>query len=205
MTRELRPVDARHLPEELDGVRTLFDGFHHFAPSDARALLRDASERKIPIVIAEGVERSFMCAPDAVSHPLRPARYAAREAVLVDAPFLTYLVPLVPLFVLFDGLVSCMRAYTERELHDLAKVRRRLRLGVRRLQQRPRSSDGLHRSTEVTAENAIARRLTRPAALEPATASEKRWPGVVSAPASPALAVLDGAVRGRRVEVARQA
>jgi hypothetical protein len=122
ITREKRPVDARRLPAELDGVRTLFDGFHHFAPEDARAVLRDAYEKKIPIVIAEGVQRSGACVLQMLLSPL---------FVLLVSPlvrpfsfkrlFLTYLVPLVPLFVLFDGLVSCLRAYTERELHDLAK------------------------------------------------------------------------------------
>ena len=32
----------------------------------------------------------------------------------------TYLIPLVPLITLFDGLVSCLRTYSVQELHDLA-------------------------------------------------------------------------------------
>ena len=31
----------------------------------------------------------------------------------------TYLLPLVPLVILFDGLVSCMRTYNVQDLHDL--------------------------------------------------------------------------------------
>jgi hypothetical protein len=121
VTRERRPVDARRIFLELDGVRTLFDGFHHFAPADARALLRDAYERKIPILIAEGVQRSGVCVLQMLLSPLfvllvsplvRPFSFARL--------FFTYLIPLVPLFVLFDGLVSCLRAYTEHELHELA-------------------------------------------------------------------------------------
>jgi hypothetical protein len=33
--------------------------------------------------------------------------------------FFTYLVPLVPLLVLWDGVVSCLRIYSPRELRDL--------------------------------------------------------------------------------------
>ena len=31
----------------------------------------------------------------------------------------TYLIPLVPMITLFDGLVSCLRTYSVQELHDL--------------------------------------------------------------------------------------
>ena len=50
-------------------------------------------------------------------------------AVLVVTPFIrpfrwsrlfwTYLIPLVPLVTLFDGLVSCLRTYSVQELRDL--------------------------------------------------------------------------------------
>ena len=49
--------------------------------------------------------------------------------VLVVTPFirpfrwsrllLTYLIPLVPMVTLFDGLVSCLRTYSVEELRDL--------------------------------------------------------------------------------------
>src|ERR1051325_1869093 len=34
----VRPVDARAVPPELDGFRTIFTAFHHFRPAEARAL-----------------------------------------------------------------------------------------------------------------------------------------------------------------------
>ena len=33
----------------------------------------------------------------------------------------TYLIPLVPVVTLFDGLVSCLRTYTVRELRELTE------------------------------------------------------------------------------------
>ncbi len=35
--------------------------------------------------------------------------------------FWTYLIPVVPLTSLFDGLVSCMRTYSAQELRELAE------------------------------------------------------------------------------------
>lgn len=34
---------------------------------------------------------------------------------------LTYLLPLIPLVVVFDGIVSCLRTYTVAELEELAR------------------------------------------------------------------------------------
>jgi hypothetical protein len=122
VARERRSIDARRIPDDLRGVRTMFDGFHHFAPEDARAILADASARRVPIVVAEGVERSFVALLAMLLSPL---------FVLLVTPFvrpfswtrlaLTYVVPFLPLCVLFDGLVSCLRAYTPDELRRLAE------------------------------------------------------------------------------------
>lgn len=51
------PVDATAVPEALDGVRTVFDAFHHFRPDGARAILRDAHDKRQPIVVVETVDR----------------------------------------------------------------------------------------------------------------------------------------------------
>ena len=40
------PVDATNVPEELQGLRTLFTAFHHFDPPTAQAILQDAVERR---------------------------------------------------------------------------------------------------------------------------------------------------------------
>ncbi|MFP8874533.1 MAG: hypothetical protein VCB42_08385, partial [Myxococcota bacterium] len=42
------PVDARHVPPDLRGLRTLFNGLHHFRPDPAREILRDAARNDIP-------------------------------------------------------------------------------------------------------------------------------------------------------------
>jgi hypothetical protein len=114
------PVDARRVPASLDGARTLFDGLHHFRPADARALLADAAAARAPILVAEASERSVAAVIACLLIPL---------FVIVVTPFvrprslvallLTYLVPIVPLLILWDGVVSCLRCYRLDELRAL--------------------------------------------------------------------------------------
>src|SRR5258707_1033096 len=54
------PVDATHIPAELKGFRTLFTSFHHFQPSEARALLQDAIDTQQGIGIFEVARRSLL-------------------------------------------------------------------------------------------------------------------------------------------------
>ena len=116
------PVDARSVPKELEGFRTLFAAFHHFRPDEAEAILRDAVERRQGIAILEPTERSVRAVALAclswlfvmlLSPGIRP-RSLRRLA-------LTYLVPLIPALVTFDGVVSCLRTYTRDELGEMAR------------------------------------------------------------------------------------
>jgi hypothetical protein len=117
------PVDARAVPRTLQGARTIFIGFHHFPPAEARAVLADAVRAGEPILVFEGTERRLAALlPFALFSPLlvlaltpfiRPFR-AARL-------FFTYLIPLVPLIVWWDGVVSHLRSYRCDELLELAR------------------------------------------------------------------------------------
>lgn len=117
------PVDARAVPASLDGIRTLFNAFHHFRPADAVAVLRDAARRGQPIAIFEYPDRRLRLLPAfALLTPL---------AVLAVTPWIrpfrwrrlafTYVLPLVPLTCWWDGIVSTLRAYTPVELEQLAR------------------------------------------------------------------------------------
>jgi hypothetical protein len=119
----VQPVDARAVPTDLHGLRTLFNGFHHFRPADAQAILRDAAAAAQPIAIFELSRRSAAMIVPVLLVPL---------FVLLLTPFirpftwkrvlLTYLIPLVPLTCLWDGIVSQLRAYTVPELRAMASA-----------------------------------------------------------------------------------
>jgi hypothetical protein len=114
------PVDATDVPRELDGVRTLFNGFHHFPPERARAILADAVRKRRGIAIFEGFAHRGL---GLLAMPLQ------LPAVLLLTPFVrpfrgsrllfTYALPLIPLLVTFDGTMSMLRLYLADELREL--------------------------------------------------------------------------------------
>ncbi len=61
-----QPVDAKCVPRELAGFRTMFTSFHHFAPDEARAILQDAVDARQSIGIFEITRR----APSAIGFML---------------------------------------------------------------------------------------------------------------------------------------
>lgn len=115
-------VDARHVPSELKGIRTQFLSFHHFKPKDAAQILQNAVDSGAAIAIFEVQERSF---PSILAMVLSPL------SVLLTTPFIrpfkvgriifTYLVPIVPLFVLWDGIISSLRTYSVEEMKNLVQ------------------------------------------------------------------------------------
>lgn len=117
---ESASVDAASPPVRLRGFRTLINGFHHFPPERAREILVDAVRSGQGIAVFEVVERrpsvmaGMLLAPlfvALVTPAIRPFRWSRL--------FWTYVLPLVPVFTLFDGVVSCLRVYEPDELREM--------------------------------------------------------------------------------------
>lgn len=117
-------VDATRVPRVLSGFRTLFTSFHHFPPEQARAILKDAVANRQGIGIFEIPGRrplTLLLLPlvligDILVVPfLRPGPLRGAVWRLVWR----WLIPIVPLVLLFDGIVSCLRVYSPRELGEL--------------------------------------------------------------------------------------
>lgn len=116
----LDSVDARNVPQYLTGFRTQFLSFHHFKPQDAMMILQNAVDRKQPIGIFEIQDKTF---------PSMLAMFLSPLSVLLTTPFIhpfrlgrlifTYLIPILPLVVLWDGIVSSLRTYSVEELKAL--------------------------------------------------------------------------------------
>jgi hypothetical protein len=117
------PVDATRVPVELPGFRTMFTAFHHFKPAEASAILADAVRHRRSIGVFEATQRSVLAVV---------LMFATPFIVLLCTPFIrpfrwsrwlwTYLVPVVPLVTLFDGLISCLRTYSVVELRELTEA-----------------------------------------------------------------------------------
>ena len=116
------PVDAMKVPAELAGFRTMFSSFHHFPPVHARAILQNAVNAKQGIGIFEITSRSASAVCMMFLWCLTPFAFApAMHPFRWSRLFYTYLLPLIPLVLLFDGLVSCLRTYRVRELRGLVE------------------------------------------------------------------------------------
>jgi hypothetical protein len=116
------PIDATSVPAKLKGFRTMFSSFHHFETTEARAILQDAVDKKEGIAIFEAAGTHALTLFSTLLLPL---------GTLLLLPFMrpfqwsrvlwTYLIPVVPFVMFFDGLMSCLRAYSLRELNQLTE------------------------------------------------------------------------------------
>jgi hypothetical protein len=116
------PVDANAVQQGQKGFRTMFTCFHHFRPDDARAILRNAVQNREGIGVFDVPQRrpltillTFLMPIAALLFAffVRPFRWSRL--------FWTYVIPVVPFVMLFDGIVSCLRAYSPAELAALAE------------------------------------------------------------------------------------
>jgi hypothetical protein len=119
---ESTPVDATRIPERLAGFRTIFSSFHHFGPELAREVLSDALRQRRGVGIFEMARRSprtllTICCIPVFSWCLAPTIRPFRWSRL----FWTYLVPVVPFVLFYDGIASCLRAYSQAELAELVR------------------------------------------------------------------------------------
>jgi hypothetical protein len=114
------PLDATNLPKSFTGFRTLFGSFHHLDSAQAKGVLQSAVDSGQGIGIFEMTDRRFRTLLAMLTVPL---------FVLIHTPkirpfrwfrlLLTYLIPVIPLIIMVDGIVSCLRSYTIDELTEL--------------------------------------------------------------------------------------
>lgn len=117
-----RSVDATCVPADLHGVRVIYTAFHHFNPPIAKALIADAVRANEPIAIFEITERSFRGLAVILLLPMisllvtpfvRPFNWSRL--------FWTYVVPVIPAFVFWDGFVSSLRTYSKTDLEPILR------------------------------------------------------------------------------------
>lgn len=117
------PVDARAVPDDLPGLRTQFLSLHHFTPEQVRGIFGNAVAGGHPIAVFEFQERSLS---NAVQFAFSPAFVAV--LTLGIRPFTwtrliyTYVIPIVPLLIMWDGIVSVLRTYTTEEVNAIIET-----------------------------------------------------------------------------------
>ncbi len=113
-------IDATRVPRHLHGFRTLFSSFHHLNPNEARGLLQDSVNRRQAIGVFEAPACHALTLLSLLFIPIAawlfvPFRRPFRWSRLLW----TYLIPVIPFVLFFDGFVSCLRAYSLGELREM--------------------------------------------------------------------------------------
>jgi hypothetical protein len=116
------PVDATHLPAGLDyDAVTMFSALHHFDPGEVQLIIDDCVENGKRLFFVEAFPRRIRC--------FFPIFFYALVPLLLN-PFttpkhkflkfvLTYLMPVIPNAMLWDGIVSVLRIHTPEDLMAL--------------------------------------------------------------------------------------
>lgn len=112
------PVGITQIPSYLKGSRTCFTAFHHFEESEAIEFLSQTIRSGEPLCIAEVTERTWFAIISAMIRiPIfslfitcftRPFRWSK--------VFWTWIVPVIPLIMVWDGVVSHLRTYHPEEM-----------------------------------------------------------------------------------------
>lgn len=116
------PVDALDVPQNMRGFRTLFGSLHHFSDDQARNILSDAVRHQEGIGVFEMTQRKpsnvismfllplffWMLAPW-----IRPFSWSRL--------FWGYVIPVLPLVLMVDGILSCLRSFSRAELIRLVR------------------------------------------------------------------------------------
>lgn len=106
--------------KNIDGLMTMFVGFHHFKNTDAITILKNIAHQKKGICIVEMTERSLK---NFLIMFLTP--FAVWASTLFMKPFnykkifFTYFIPIIPFCTMWDGIISVLRTYS---LKDFKKI-----------------------------------------------------------------------------------
>lgn len=117
------PVNAISVDGSLKGVRTIFSAFHHFDKEMAKQVLLNVVNAKEGIAVFDGGNKNlFFILAITLLHPI---------AFFLFTPFFrpfkwsrllfTYIIPIIPLCTMWDGMVSVTRLYTPDQLLFIAK------------------------------------------------------------------------------------
>ncbi len=104
------PLDVLDMNDDIDAFRTMFAAIHHFKEVEVKHILKQIIQRKSPIAIFDcGDKHILTLIGILIFHPIlflfltpfiRPFN--------LSRLFFTYLIPLIPLYTIWDGVVSIM-------------------------------------------------------------------------------------------------
>jgi hypothetical protein len=107
-------VDIRHVEFDRSSCYTVFNSFHHFKDEEKLAMIRKIKNSGAPAFIAEILEPGFLC--------LLKVILTTSLGCVLFTPFVqpfslgrmicTYLIPVNPITITYDGIISVFRSAT---------------------------------------------------------------------------------------------
>ena len=110
----------RQFPRAWPASATIFSSFHHFPHAEALGFLRDSAEKRRGVGVFEVASRLVLtmlviCLIPVLDWIATPFRRPFRWSRLLW----TYVLPVVPFVLFFDGLVSCLRTHSLSDLRAM--------------------------------------------------------------------------------------
>jgi hypothetical protein len=109
-------IDATNVQKKREGLRTMICSMHHMRPDTAKSILKAAKEDKEPICIFEISDNSlpfilwWLAIPTGLLMVLLITPFV--RPLSFKQLFFTYIIPVLPIFIAWDGAVSNARTYT---------------------------------------------------------------------------------------------
>lgn len=117
------PLDATAVGQEYKGLRTMVCSLHHMPPTVARNILKSAKDDRQPICVFEISDNSipkflwWLAIPTAIPMTLFITPFV--RPMSWQQILFTYLIPILPLVIAWDGAVSNIRTYTLEDMDEL--------------------------------------------------------------------------------------
>ncbi len=113
-------IDAKTIKFENKALQTMFLSFHHFKPVYAKQILQNSVDNNNVMLIVESQDRSFQ---SLLAMFFSPISLWLMTPMIKPFSFLriifTYLIPILPIFVWWDGIISSLRTYSVDELKQM--------------------------------------------------------------------------------------
>lgn len=122
-TYDMNSINAADVPKHLTGVRTMMCSFHHMPVTVAKGILRDAFSSKQPICIFELSTNNqpkwlwWTAFPVGIILVLFLTPFV--RPLTFSQLFFTYVIPVLPIVIAWDGATSNARTYTPDDFREL--------------------------------------------------------------------------------------
>jgi len=116
-------VDAVNVPKDLKGFRVMFSAIHHFKPEQVKNILQNAIDNNAPIGIFDVYEKNILAILSVfIFNPIAMLLFTPFfKPFSFSRLFFTYIIPLIPIYTVWDGCVSVLRMYKSHELLKIAR------------------------------------------------------------------------------------